>query len=79
MIRIVNGTPVEMTAEEQAEHEAMGPSPRDMIELLKARLAESDYKTLKYVEGALTEEEFIESCAIRAELRREINEIEENN
>ena len=78
MIKYVNGVAVEMTPAEEAEQEAMQPSPRERIELLKALLAQSDYKTLKYVEGALTEEEFAGSCAVRAELRREINEIEGN-
>ncbi len=46
------------------------------IERLKSELASTDYKCLKYVDGALTEEEYAEVKAYRAELRRQINELE---
>ena len=46
------------------------------IERLKAELSATDYKCLKYVDGALTEEEYAEVRAQRAELRRRINELE---
>ena len=46
------------------------------ISKLKRELAETDYKCLKYVDGALTEEEYAPIKAQRAELRRRINELE---
>lgn len=46
------------------------------VERLKAELSATDYKCLKYVDGALTEEEYAEIRAQRAELRRRINELE---
>ena len=46
------------------------------IERLKAELAGTDYKCLKYIDGALTEEEYIEVRNYRAELREKINELE---
>lgn len=45
------------------------------IARLKMELAATDYKCLKYVDGALTEEEYAEVRAYRQELRREINEL----
>ena len=46
------------------------------IERLKAELASTDYKCLKYVDGALSEEEYAETKAYRAELRQRINELQ---
>lgn len=46
------------------------------IERLKGELASTDYKCLKYVDGALTDEEYAEIKAYRAELRARINELE---
>lgn len=43
---------------------------------LKGELASTDYKCLKYVDGALTDEEYAEVKAYRAELRARINELE---
>ena len=43
---------------------------------LKAELASTDYKCLKYVDGALSEEEYAEVRKHRAELRARINELE---
>lgn len=47
------------------------------IERLKGELASTDYKCLKYVDGALTDEEYAEVKAYRAELRVRINELED--
>ena len=52
------------------------PEPLGLIEELKAKLAETDYKTLKYVEGELTEEEFLAEKLERALWRAEINRLE---
>ena len=46
------------------------------VERLKAELSATDYKCLKYVDGALTESEYAEVKAYRAELRRKINALE---
>lgn len=46
------------------------------IERLKGELASTDYKCLKYVDGALTDEEYAEVKAYRAELRARINKLE---
>lgn len=46
------------------------------IERLKAELSATDYKCLKYVDGALTDEEYAEVKAYRAELRAKINKLE---
>ena len=74
-----NGAVRAMTPEEQAQHETLAqPRPEDVIEELKALLAATDYKTLKYTEGALDIEEFLTVCAQRADWRRQINELEES-
>ena len=61
---------VEIPAPTQEEINAME------IESLKAELASTDYKCLKYVDGALSESEYAETKAYRAELRNRINELQ---
>lgn len=46
------------------------------IARLKNLLKQTDYKTLKWVDGALTEEEYAEVKAYRQELRNKINQLE---
>lgn len=46
------------------------------IKRLKAELAATDYKCLKFVDGALTEEEYADVRTYRASLRQQINELE---
>ncbi len=46
------------------------------IETLKNKLRSTDYITLKYTEGQITEEEFQISKVQRAEWRRELEELE---
>ena len=46
------------------------------VERLKAELSATDYKCLKYVDGALSDEEYAEVKAYRASLRARINELE---
>lgn len=46
------------------------------IERLKAELSATDYKCLKYVDGAISDEEYAEVKAYRAELRQRINELQ---
>lgn len=45
------------------------------VERLKAELSATDYKCLKYVDGALSNEEYAEVRLYRAELRAKINEL----
>ena len=60
---------VEIPAPTQEEINAME------IERLKAELASTDYKCLKWMEGALTDKEYAETKKHRAELRKKINEL----
>lgn len=46
------------------------------IASMKAELAATDYKALKYMEGWLTEEEYAPVKARRQEIRDKINELE---
>ena len=46
------------------------------IEHLRAELASTDYKCLKYVDGALSESEYAETKAYRVESRQRINELQ---
>ena len=46
------------------------------ISSLKRQLSATDYKTLKYMEGELTEEEYSETKSLRRSLREEINRLE---
>lgn len=45
------------------------------IERLKAELAATDYKVLKWIDGALSEDEYNAAKSYRAELRARINEL----
>ena len=71
---------VEITEEEFYEHINNPQTPKEeiinQIALKKAELASTDYKCLKFVDGALTEEEYAPIKAQRAKLREEINELE---
>ena len=46
------------------------------IFLLKSKLAETDYKAIKYAEGWLTDEEYAPIKAERQAIREEINKLE---
>lgn len=48
------------------------------INALKSLLADTDYKAIKYAEGAIDEEEYTEIKALRQSWREKINEIEQN-
>lgn len=73
------------TIEDKGEYYEVVPNPEPTqeeknaaeIERLKAELAATDYKCLKYVDGALTEEEYAEVRVYRQELRNKINQLEE--
>ncbi len=47
------------------------------INALKNLLEQSDYKALKYADGALSEEEYAETRAQRAAWRAKINELQQ--
>ena len=63
-----------LTAEQ--EQEITNLEAKQEIDALKFELKETDYYTLKYVEGALSEEVFKEKCAYRQSLRDRIKELE---
>lgn len=73
------------TIEDKGEYYEVVPIPEPTqedkdaaeIERLKAELAATDYKCLKYVDGALSESEYAEVRAYRQELRNKINQLEE--
>ena len=63
-----------LTAEQ--EQEITNLEAHQEIDALKFELKETDYYTLKYMEGALSEEVFKEKCAYRQSLRDRIRELE---
>ena len=63
-----------LTAEQ--EQEITNLEAQQEIESLKFELKETDYYTLKYIEGALSEEIFKEKCTYRQSLRDRIRELE---
>ena len=58
------------------EQEIVNMLAKQEIESLKFELRETDYYTLKYMEGALSEEVFNEKCEYRQSLRNKIKELE---
>ena len=58
------------------ERERKNEELRFQIYDLKAQLAASDYKTLKYAEGELSEEEYAETKELRKGLREQINQLQ---
>ena len=51
----------------------------EKIAMLKVKLTSLDYKTIKYTQGALSEEEWQETKRTCEELRRQINELEQGS
>lgn len=83
MKKYINGKYVELTPEEIAAMEAERiafESSREYKEMriseLKAQLAETDYKALKFAEGWLSAEEYAPIKAERQAIRNEINALE---
>lgn len=75
----INGITREMTAEEIAEMKAFEQSAeykQMQIMQLKAQLAETDYKAIKFAEGWITAEEYEPVKAERQTIRDKINELE---
>lgn len=71
----------EPTAEDLKQEAAMAADEErwrklSEIDAIKAELAESDYKAIKYAEGWLTEDEYAATRAQRQALRDKINELE---
>lgn len=73
----------------EEEYNALKPKPRVLTEAeknniyiraqineLKQLLSDTDYKCLKYVDGALTEEEYLPVKQLRQNYRDQINELE---
>ena len=50
--------------------------PAELIELLKAQLAATDYQAIKFAEGQLSADEYVPMKTQRAQWRAEINELE---
>lgn len=65
-----------LTPEQQALLERLFSSAALEIAQLKHKLAATDYKALKYVEGFITEEEYAPIRAARQAIRDKINELE---
>lgn len=76
MKKYCNGEYVEMTAEDLADYETDDRDYQSEIREIKEKLAETDYKCLKFVDGALSEEEYAPVRQYRQSLRDEINTLE---
>lgn len=70
-----NGNYREATPYENAMVEELS-CPEILIEELKQQLAKTDYKAIKYAEGALSEEEYSSVKAQRQQWRNEINRLQ---
>lgn len=70
--------PYTKTAEEieTEQRQAINVDIMQRIAELKSKLAETDYRAIKYAEGALTEAEYAETKAQRTAWRDEINQLE---
>ena len=68
-----NYTLIEAT---ETEEKLKTGNPKRDIEVLKGKLAATDYKALKYAEGFLSEAEYAETKAQRQAWRDEINALE---
>ena len=54
-------------------------SKESQIEILKLKLAKTDYKAIKYAEGLISEEDYAPIKAQRQAWRAEINQLEGND
>ena len=52
------------------------PTKEEQVQALKAQLASTDYVAIKIAEGVATKEEYADVLAKRAELRKQINDLE---
>lgn len=67
---------INMTLSAEQEKFVIRMETSEEMAELKAKLSASDYKTLKFVDGALDETEYAPIRAERAALRAKINELE---
>ena len=73
MKMIVNGVVVEVDDKEYLDE----PTPKEVIiDALKQRLADTDYKAIKYAEGLISDEDYAETKKLRQQWRKEINQLE---
>lgn len=73
MKKYLNGSYVDMTSQDLAEYKEQPIDYQAEISELKAELAATDYKCLKFVDGALSEEEYTPVREYRQNLRDQIN------
>ena len=75
MKKIINGVVVEVDDKEYMDD--YEPTPKEfIIEDLKQKLVNTDYKAIKYAEGLISDEEYAETKQLRQEWRDEINKLE---
>jgi hypothetical protein len=73
----INGEFYPYAREATLEEERMpSVSKEEQVALLKQKLADTDYKAIKYAEGWISEEEYEPIKMSRQKLRDEINELE---
>lgn len=72
-----NGTIRDMTEAEIAElNQENKHSTDEQIAMLKQNLDDTDYKAIKYAEGLISEQDYVEIKAQRQIWRDEINQLE---
>lgn len=76
MKKYLNGEYVEMTDADLSVYETTERNYQFEIEEIKEKLADTDYKCLKFVDGALSEDEYAPIRLYRQSLRDEINALE---
>lgn len=70
---------IELTEEEliARNRDALSIEIRNRMNAILVQLSESDWKTIKYIEGNLSIEEFNQHISLKTELRNEYNILEE--
>ena len=66
---------INLTNEQIAQELELGKKLKKISEL-KQKLAETDYKCLKFVDGEITQAEYAETWQKRKQWREEINKLE---
>lgn len=80
MKKWLNGQIVEMAEQEIKEFESILQLSVDaQIGILKQKLADTDYVTIKIAEGVATPEEYSDIIAQRQEWRNQINSLQEGD
>lgn len=75
MKAIINGNYVEI-ADVQPTAEELQEQKLAEIDKLKEKLVSLDYKTIKRMQGKLSDAEWEETCEVCDELRKRINQLE---